>query len=377
MTQALRSLGRTVEGWLVAPEPRAAGCMGLYRILYALFYLWHLSDYTVANLHELPRELHFPLLINAWLPHPLPVAFLESLAALLVGSLLLLLLGYRTRTSTAAVLVLGALLESLFASVNYQRSTVFLTAFIPGFMLIGGDWGATYSIDSLRRRLAGEPRIDPADSSPRFVLPAHAVLAVLAVLFLSAGVYKALSSSPWLSAEESFAHVMMKARIKAAALGLPQNPAVQLFVDIPWLDWAMRRFVVLFEGCFVLALLHRGLRSAYLALALCFHSINAIWMAVTFTPILIVYGLFVDWERLLRRFWKDRSPLPQVPGWSLSAAAIGFAVAGALLWYGTDLLHRLVTLGGILTWHTIWYPVLPIALVSFARYTLKLIQFSR
>lgn len=35
----LAGVGRAVDGWLTRPEPNAAGRLGLFRILYASFYL--------------------------------------------------------------------------------------------------------------------------------------------------------------------------------------------------------------------------------------------------------------------------------------------------------------------------------------------------
>ena len=95
-----------------------------------------------------------------------------------------------------------------------------------------------------------------------------------------------------------------------------------------------------------------------------FHSFNALFLAVTFTPILIVYALFVDWEGLWRKVRPDRpvaSGAGGPPSAVLPAGAVLLAVVVSLTWRaGTD---RLFDLGGLLDWRSIWFAVLPVALV--------------
>ena len=45
-----------VERWFTASEPAAAGRMGLFRILFGLFYLWHLSLFDISLVAGLPAD---------------------------------------------------------------------------------------------------------------------------------------------------------------------------------------------------------------------------------------------------------------------------------------------------------------------------------
>lgn len=130
---------------------------------------------------------------------------------------------------------------------------------------------------------------------------------------------------------------------------------------------------MLFEATFVLALLS-SLRAFYVAFALIFHSVSALWLWVTFTPVLVVYGLFVDWQAL-----KDRIRPPvavpsarahEIPIWALVGASVLFAGTAAVLWnHG---LSSVVTFGGRLDRQPIWYPILPVAAAWLAAILLGL-----
>ena len=62
--------------WLTAPEARIAGRMGLFRIIYAAFYIWHLSWVDAAALGLLPDAVWQPVgvlrLVPARTPSVLP-----------------------------------------------------------------------------------------------------------------------------------------------------------------------------------------------------------------------------------------------------------------------------------------------------------------
>jgi hypothetical protein len=85
---------------------------------------------------------------------------------------------------------------------------------------------------------------------------------------------------------------------------------------------------------------------------------------VSFTPVLVVYGLFVDWQTLRERLRPGQISLfESVPSRSLVWATLILAVGGGILWnYGTGL-RTAINLDGLLNWRTIWYPVLLLSLV--------------
>ena len=358
--------------WLTTGEPRAAGRLGLFRIIFVLFYLWHLVDYFPPNLSGIPAVDGSWMLLSVFLPQDLPPAFFQGLYTIIIAALVLLLIGYQTRSATLVVGLLGALFESFYVELDFEHSTPFLTAYIPAVMFLCGDWGATYSIDAALRRRRGGESISVEDDSLRFVLPIKVILVLLAALFCSAGLSKAAPVSNWFSQDSVFGNLMLSRYVKAALYDRPLNPMPMLFVDVPALDTFMRWFVMLFELTFPMALIHRKIRACYLNTALTFHSVNAIWLGVTFTPVLIVYLLFVDWQAL----WSRLAPAPRRG--SMASATLA-AIAGALtviftaLWTQTDVLQSVITLGGTLDTYTIWYPIFPIATVGFGLSVIRLL----
>ena len=366
MIQAvLKSCNEAVDTWLLAPEANAAGRLGIVRILYSLFFLWHLSTVWLTSLSGIPHEFAAKrVLMIEWLPIDLPVAFLGALEALLVGALIFLLVGYRTRMATAVVLVCGCLVEALLTRTDFERNSIMLFAVIPATLLFVGDWSAKYSLDAVLRERSGKPVIDASDTSAPFVLPIHVVLAILVFLFASSGVYKLLPGATWLTHPENFGNIVLERNIELARRGLTPNPMATFVATQPGFELIIRYFVVILELAFVFVFVSRPVAFFLLAWALFFHSLNAIFLLVTFTPILITYALFVDWVGLWRR-----AGLPNInfardlPSRALIGGTIFVAVLMAGLWNATPLIRDALNLGGLIDARTIWFPVLPIATI--------------
>ena len=375
MKNLLRPVSRWVDAWLSEPESNAAGRLGLYRILYALFYLWYMTFGIPANLSGLPASYRRRVLLIDWLPADPSPFFFELLTTLLITSLIFLLFGLGTHLVTALVLFSGAIIEAFYVSTDFEHSTILLTAFIPGFMLISGSWGSTYSVDAWLRRRLGNPPIDTEATSVPFVLPIRALLALLAALFFTSGIAKILPGAVWNSHPHLMANLVLTRNIEAATLGFPLNPAADLLVVSPVLDQALRVFVTVFEISFPLVLFHDRVRSLYLSLALIFHSVNAIWLLVTFTPVLVVYLLFVDLEAGRRYLWPgwvsfSRRAPPFVPICLISIIAL---VVG-ILWNRHGTLQPLFNLGGLIDSRTLWYPILPVAVIWWVRSVMGLVR---
>lgn len=360
----LRRLNAAVDGWLASPARNAAGRAGLFRIVFSVFYLWHLSAHHAMHLAGLPGPYKRVLFVS-WLPGPaLSPLFLQLLEGSLVAAIVVLMIGYRVRLATAAVLVLGCIYEGLFFRLSLEHATVLLVAYIPLFMLVGGGWGATYSLDAVVARRARQPVVDPRDGSGRFMVPARAVLVVMSALFLSSAVFKVGFGATWLNSPGLFANIMLDKNVKAAIRGLPMNPLAPMMAQTPEIADVLAYVVVLFEGTFFLVLFSRQLFAVYVPLALCFHAMNALWLVVTFTPILVAYGLFVDWQRMRERLPFGRvAALDTVDARSLVAGTLTLAVATAAFWNWGPGLRAAFNMGGVLDWRTIWYPILVLAVV--------------
>lgn len=376
MREYMTRLNHRVERWLCRPEPNAAANQGIFRVLFCLFYLWQISDYLPVNLNSIPMNFRSSLVFTRWLPDNPPLIFLHGLNAVLVAGLIFLLAGYYTRLSTAVVLVAGLQFESLFGNADLERGTVFLCAYIPFFMLVFGDWGAKYSLDALLRRRAGAPEA-VLDSSPRFVLPAHVALVVLAFLFCDAGVLKVLNYPVGFGQHHYMGHLFLMHRIDATLEGIPPVPFANLMYNAPALDLAARWIVIAFELAFPLALSSPRLRSFLVASALFFHSVNGIWLFVTFTSLMVVYGLFIDWAGLLARLRIRWHLSISIPSAALKLIAVGGAILIAVLWVQTRLPQQIISLGHRIDGRTIWFPVLPIAIAWWPYAAWSLMRGSR
>jgi hypothetical protein len=105
-----KQLEALVDDWLTVPEANAAGRIGLFRILFSAFYLWHLSTYSAASLSGLPAVHRSRILLIEYLPKHSPQEFFELHESILVAALVVLMVGFCVRLVTAVVLVSGCVL---------------------------------------------------------------------------------------------------------------------------------------------------------------------------------------------------------------------------------------------------------------------------
>ncbi|MBC7788913.1 MAG: hypothetical protein H7Z74_03110 [Anaerolineae bacterium] len=360
-----RKLNALVDGWFTAPEPNAAGRIGLFRILYSAFYIWHTSFQFAASMAGFP-DLHSKrIFLLGLFPVEVTPELLALLESSLVAALVLLMIGFKVRPVTALVLIGGCVLEAFHTRADAERGSLFLVFYIPLFMLLcNARWGATYSLDALLERRAGKPLVEPSSSFGAFFIPARAVLAMLGLLFLSAALLKIAAGGTWLDQPRFMADLMLEDNVDATIKGLPLNPLAALVSGNPALYRGLLYQVIVFEGLFFLGLFSRALRSFFLALAVVFHAVGAIWLTVTFTQILIVYALYIDWQKLRERVWPKRADvLAGAPSGVLIAATICLAVVAGAFWNQGNGLRSVINLGGRLDWHTVWYPILPLSLI--------------
>ena len=367
--RSIRSPMHIVDSWFVAPEPNAAGRMGLFRIVYAIFYLWHLSLFDLRASSGMPRHHQQRLAVLTWLPQDPSPAVLQGLDMAMVCALVLLALGLRVRLMTCVVLLIGVVREAYPSTVDVENANVFLVFYIPLFMLIVGRWGDTYSIDATWRRERDATRVEPSDSTWEHFLPARASLVILVALFVSSPLFKAAFGGTWLKQHDLFSMLMLQRNVEAAALGLPTNPLAPWIAVHPTIGWSLQLSVLVFEGLFFLALLGRSLRTFFFAVNLVFHSINALWVLVTFTPILAVYAMFVDWQALWSRV-APRRALPSLSGRTWTAIALVLAPVVMLTWHLG--LRAVFNAGGLLNWQTPWFFVLPLAATCAALEVIRL-----
>jgi hypothetical protein len=372
-------LNAAVDGWLTAREPNAAGRMGLFRIAFAAFYLWHLSYHFAVNLAGLIPEYHSRVLLIDWIPaHSLTAWQLQLVESALVSALIVLMAGCWTRLATLAVLLLGTIYEAWYISLDSEHASVLLVFYIPLFMFLGDTWGDTYSLDAVARRSAGEAPVDLSDSSGRLFMPAQAVLVVLVALFLTSAISKLGPGGTWPKTTHLVADFLLDKNVKAARQGLPLNYLAPTIAQTPALYVPLQYSIVLLEASFVLALFGRRLRAAVLSTAFLFHAVNALVLVVTFTPVLIVYLLFIDLQAIRERIVARRlAAFDRVPIVMLIVVTSAAALAVGLLWNSSVDVRGLINLGGLLDWRTIWYPPLPFALLWWLISLKRLVAPSR
>ncbi|MBC8106956.1 MAG: hypothetical protein H7Z14_10230 [Anaerolineae bacterium] len=347
-----------IDRWLTAPAvAHAPQSLGIFRIIYALFYLWHLSFQRAELLSGLPRASRRLIVVAAWFPFDTPPIVFQAIESIVVACLVLLLFGWRTRVMTAAVLVAGALLESLFSVADKENGTVFLTFFIPFVMLLAGaPWGDAYALDALRLRRAASP-----GTAARYALPLRATLVILSALFCIAGLNKMIGSGIWLRDFTVMANFGLYHNVDGALLGLRLNPWAAWVKELPILHVPIQLSILLFETTFFLALFERRLLRLYIGLALVFQAVNGLLFVLTFTPLLIAYASFLDWESV-RRGVMPRASLKVRSATMLTLLAWTIAVALAATWNLGTFTRSILSLGSVIDWRSIFWPILPLGL---------------
>ncbi len=357
------NLLQRIDTWFTAPEPNAAQNMGVFRIVYTLFYLWQLSLLDLRKIAGFPEHNVYELVIFHVLPFDLGVRFFMTLDVMLVASLVLLGFGWRVKAMTWAVLALGVVREAYPAAIHVESANVFLVFYIPLFMGLFGRWGERYSIEPARPDARGD------DHWTHF-LGARACLVVLAALFVSSPLYKSFLGGTWLSEPHLLTNLALLRSLQAESLGLISNPLAPWLAANPGAGYAAQLFVLVFEGSFFLVLFGPRLRALYLAAALFFHALNALFLVVTFTGVLVVYALFVDWETLrqpIARKLRGRTrPRPN------AAVAFGSAFVIAGTWYTG--MRDAWNVWGFLNWQNPFFVIGPLAAAVIALQVVRIMR---
>lgn len=373
MPQKFRQLNRIVDTWFTQPETNAAGNMGLFRIFYALFYLWHLSTHSAVFLSGMPsffveQPVYVVGIFFRDYGASFSPTFFYTLESLLVAALVLLLWGYQTRLSTVLVLLLGCLIEGLSSAIDSKRTLLPLVFYIPLLMLFIDSWGCTYSIDALLKKRRRGYQVSPHASDWQYFLPARALLVIFSVQFFISAVFKVTFGGAWLSHVDMMANFFLNRNIEAAVYQLPLNPLAPFIAQTPLIYLAVHATTLIFEFCFFVTLINRKLRDLIVSLALIFHAVNALWLVVTVTPILVGYLAFVDWQHIRDRLlpMTERGAyFPVIPSRVLVFSVLFLATLLGLLWHSSVGVRDLVNGYGMINWRTIWLPVLPLSLGWF------------
>ncbi|MGD1948377.1 MAG: hypothetical protein ACFB14_01880 [Leptolyngbyaceae cyanobacterium] len=280
----------------------------------------------------------------------------------------MLLFGTYTQLCTLVVLISGCLLEACYSSVDHELAMVFLVFYIPLSMVVCGGWGDTYSVDKALHQRRDSVEINTVKKASKYALPINSLIVVLSILFFSSFIYKILGS--WINYPELISNLVLERNIRAAIYQLPLNRLAPFISTTPFAYHSLRIITLAFEGTFIVTVFCKQLRNIYFPLALIFHAFNAIWLNVTFTPVLILYGLFIDWSSLYKTLLASQITTPisailsDFPAKFLMYGSIFLAILSGLLWNIQVWFPRsFFTLGGVVNWQTIWYPVLPLSVI--------------
>jgi hypothetical protein len=320
------------DRWLTAPESNAVGRLCLFRILFALNYLWIIHGFSYTQMTQVPLDEWQPVALLGWLTALPDATFFHGLHVLLIGGLFLLLIGFRTRLATLLVLAAGLILDMFTHSFGKVGHGLALMVFyIPLFMLFA-DWGAAYSVDALLMRC----RVDVRDSSWRYGYPIKLMLILLSLLFFTAAVHKLMGS--WGNNPAVIINSMSVNNVRAVMAGEWAQPLVPFIAETPGMGDLLRFLGIAFQALFVFSLFNRRLRNVFIAGAILFHTFIFWFMRVGFDAQIIAYALFVDWQRLYDwllapLFRRVRLALPRP---ALVAGAVVIVAGGVLLWFGTS-----------------------------------------
>ena len=316
------------DSYRVCPEG-----LGLYRITYALFTLLfiapgHAEYASFSFVASLPDAFFLPP------PGPMQLApgfppnvFVEGLHALLVLSLVAVLFGVYTRTTSIATTLFFLLGYGVSYSVGKVNHNI-LFVLLPAVMAFS-NWGAAYSFDARRNRT----------SYTVTSWPISLIVLTTGFAMFTAGFPKILGG--WLDPSTQAVHGRLVRQVFVhgrrdllAPLAVDiHNPVLWEFFDVA---------TVVFEVGFLVAVLHPITTRLFAAGAVAFHTGVMVVMNIVFTFHLIVYAAVLPWSRIADRL--PRSPfrnrqtqsrwyeLGLQGGLVLSTAAFFYAVGSPLLW---------------------------------------------
>ncbi len=363
-----KKLEVSFEQWLSAPATNAAGRIGLYRILYSLFFLWFFSYLRFTELALIPASQLNPPLLFSWLTKP-PEWFFPIAESLLAATLVLLLVGYRTRLVTVLVFFLGFGLAGIRASLFLKEHTIMLVVFYVPLFMSFSDWGSTYSIDAILRRRRGQFVPDPKDSSWRYIWPSRGLMVVLGFLFASAAIIK-FRKLDWITNPHFVSDFMLRKSVESYLNnGFPINPIVPPLANFDFFIIPAQYIVLLFEAAFILVLFNRFARAIIFRVVLIFHSFNTFFLGIPFASVLSIYLAFPDWQALYQRFypkWLRLTWLKSLSSPVLVKGSLILAVLTGLLWDTTPIPRAVFGLFGLVDYHTIWFIIFPLSIIWIA-----------
>lgn len=294
MIRLIKRFDQSLENLLLEYETNAAGRLGLFRIIWVLFAfsIYYTRDF--AALGVIHPAFWQPLGLMTMFPSLPPYQLTIFFDALFIGSLILILFGYRTQIATvtyvlAAIYIFG--ISHGFGKIDHSHLFVL---YLPATMLFC-NWGQTYSVDALLRKKQGQALPDVHDGSWRYSWSLKLILVLIAVLFVSGG-YAKIVNGKWLTEADVLYNFILSSQ-------LPDGPnfVSRIVLAIPILVLLVQIGVVIFESLWFFALSDKTWRVLFLSLSVLFHFGIYILMDIAFVVNIIVYAIFLDWQVIYKR----------------------------------------------------------------------------
>lgn len=363
----IRRIDESIDNWFKAPMDDVLSRLGLYRIIYALFCLWFMSDQFAARLGALHEQyFHNTMLLIEFGPRSLSLERALFLEISLIFMLVLLLLGRWTRCVTAGVGIVGTVLFAYFNKVDSEHGECFFCCFIPFAMLVDGRWGKAWSLDAvIAGRRNQESNLAEIDDGGRgHSIGVRTLIVLIAVFFFSAFYFKIVGT--WLQYDWVMGKIVAEANVKSAVYGDPINPLGPTIIETYWMYNSLRWFTLVFEAAFILIIFSGRIRDLVIAITMLFHTVNGIYFVVTFTCVIITYAAFINWHEWIGRWLPtDRigNRLRRMPPLVLSIGAVAMATIFAGLWNAGPWLRHIMNIGGLIDQRTVWYPLAPVTAI--------------
>jgi len=262
--------------------------LGLLRIIISLFILFFLMPGQglehFAYLAAIPSDFYAPP------PGPLMIldgfpsfAVFQTLHTVLLFALFAMLLGYRTKLASIVTGLSILLLQGFIFSVGKVNHEI-VVALVP-FLMAFSNWGASFSLDSIRRG-----HISRVESWPVTLLALF-----IGFMMFTAGFPKILGG--WLdpSTQAAQGHLLNQFFVRERQAFLA-GYMVQFDSVIFWelLDW----ITVIFEIGFLVAVINSRWFRYFIAFAVLFHFSTMMTLNIAFLPNFLAYAVFLNWEKI-------------------------------------------------------------------------------
>jgi len=264
---------------------------GLFRIIFALFIAsLKLLSVPATELASVdPDFLLKPTGIFSYISTP-PYFVLSGLNYLLMACILLLLLGFYTKTSSLLIFLISIFIAGLKCSLGkIDHHILFLI--VPGCMFFSR-WGYAYSLDSLLRK----KEVDSESLSDGW--PFGFLAICIAYGMFTSGVQKVLGG--WL-VTSSHATLGWMTYLGEAwerpSLAYSNIDLLMTFGPLGFelMDW----FPVMFDLLFPITLLNKKLFRTFCCFAVFFHIGTWLLVDIYFPNQTLVYAAFFNWQSIL------------------------------------------------------------------------------